>query len=273
MTRLSDTQAILLSTAARRCDGNVLPLPGALRGGAAAKVVGALLSRGLVREQAVDSGHRADTASNAFWRGLEDGGGVLLVITPAGLEAIGVEHAAEPGGGAGPVKAATKRQARPKQAAATGADTAAPGSGDSKQALLIAMLRRKQGTTIAQIAEALGWQPHTVRGAFAGALKQRLGLAGGLREGRGRAGLPASGLSSAAQEVTRAAIRRAGRWRAPGRPWRLKQRRLRISTPDANLLPRRRSMAAGAPTSRRHLGAQATLPDDGLIDHAGPVAI
>ena len=41
---------------------------------------------------------------------------------------------------------------------------------------LIAMLQREQGATIAQIVEATGWQPHTVRGAFAGALKKKLGL-------------------------------------------------------------------------------------------------
>ena len=38
------------------------------------------------------------------------------------------------------------------------------------------MLRRKQGATIAQIVEATGWRPHTVRGFFAGALKKKLGL-------------------------------------------------------------------------------------------------
>ena len=38
------------------------------------------------------------------------------------------------------------------------------------------MLRREDGATIAQIVETTGWQPHTVRGAFAGALKKRLGL-------------------------------------------------------------------------------------------------
>jgi DNA-binding NarL/FixJ family response regulator len=47
---------------------------------------------------------------------------------------------------------------------------------DSKQAQLIAMLRRAKGATIAEIAEALEWQPHTVRGAIAGALKKKLGL-------------------------------------------------------------------------------------------------
>jgi hypothetical protein len=38
------------------------------------------------------------------------------------------------------------------------------------------MLRRPEGATIAQIVEVTGWQSHTVRGAFAGALKKRLGL-------------------------------------------------------------------------------------------------
>ena len=46
----------------------------------------------------------------------------------------------------------------------------------TKQARLIAMLKRPEGATIAQVVEATGWQPHTVRGAFAGALKKRLGL-------------------------------------------------------------------------------------------------
>ena len=49
------------------------------------------------------------------------------------------------------------------------------------------MLRRKEGATIAQIVAATGWQPHTVRGAFAGALKKKLGLDRHLGEGRGRA--------------------------------------------------------------------------------------
>ena len=41
---------------------------------------------------------------------------------------------------------------------------------------MIAMLQRKTGATIAEIVEATGWQQHTVRGAFAGALKKKLGL-------------------------------------------------------------------------------------------------
>ncbi len=46
----------------------------------------------------------------------------------------------------------------------------------TKQALLIGLLRRPEGATIAEIVSAMGWQPHTVRGAFAGALKKKLGL-------------------------------------------------------------------------------------------------
>ena len=38
------------------------------------------------------------------------------------------------------------------------------------------MLRRPEGATIDQIAGATGWLAHTVRGAFAGALKKKLGL-------------------------------------------------------------------------------------------------
>ena len=46
----------------------------------------------------------------------------------------------------------------------------------TKQAALVEMLKCPEGATIAEIVEVTGWQPHTVRGAFAGALKKRLGL-------------------------------------------------------------------------------------------------
>ena len=46
----------------------------------------------------------------------------------------------------------------------------------SKEAMLIEMLRRPEGATIAQIMAATGWQAHTCRGAFAGALKKKRGL-------------------------------------------------------------------------------------------------
>lgn len=59
---------------------------------------------------------------------------------------------------------------------------------DSKQAKLIEMLRRRDGATIEEIAKALDWQAHTVRGAIAGALRKKLGLnvASEKQDGRGR---------------------------------------------------------------------------------------
>ena len=42
----------------------------------------------------------------------------------------------------------------------------------TKQQAVLAMLRREEGATIAQICEATGWQQHTVRGFFAGLKKK-----------------------------------------------------------------------------------------------------
>ncbi|WP_240200127.1 MULTISPECIES: DUF3489 domain-containing protein [Paracoccus] len=141
MTQLSDTQAVILSAAAQRDDGNVLPLPGSLRGGAAVKVVGALLSRGLVAETLTDSQTKADAALNRIWRNDEDGRAILLHITSAGLAAIGIEpegpETALTGANETPSAEAsedTPRESDPAPKART------PREG-TKQATLIAMLR------------------------------------------------------------------------------------------------------------------------------------
>src|SRR5437764_11167144 len=46
----------------------------------------------------------------------------------------------------------------------------------SKQDAVVAMLQRPEGATVDEVAGAMGWQRHTVRGLFSGTLKKKLGL-------------------------------------------------------------------------------------------------
>jgi len=188
MTQLSDTQLLILSAAAQRDDRNVLPLPGSLRGGAATKVVGALLSRGLIAETASDSQTKADAAPNRIWRNDDDGGAILLHITDAGLAAIGIEPEDANTGPAGATDATTDAPAPDTPGELEAAPKARTLREGTKQATLIAMLRAPEGATIEEIMAATNWQSHTVRGAMAGALKKKLGLevTSEKDEGRGR---------------------------------------------------------------------------------------
>ena len=63
-----------------------------------------------------------------------------------------------------------KKAPKAKDAAKT-QDAAGPREG-SKTAQVVAMLQRKNGATLAEIMDKMGWQKHTVRGFMAGAMKK-----------------------------------------------------------------------------------------------------
>ena len=198
MTKLSDTQLVILGAAAQRADLSVLPLPDGLKlkGGALNKVMDSLRNRGLIR---VLGG---------------DGGPERVVLTSEGMSAIGVEAededaptpadtgatpaegdgavdtstpAADADSAATPVKSKPTRgkdKARATKAAPPTSEPEAAGEpspkptprAGTKQALMIDLLKRPEGATVEQIAAATGWQHHTIRGAISGALKKKLGL-------------------------------------------------------------------------------------------------
>lgn len=128
--KLSDTQCSLLQAAAKHPQKLLTDFPANLKGGALIKVLTALGNAGLVARPA--------NASE---------GSMQLVITPAGLEAIGFEP-----------------QQPPKLREGT------------KQSTLIELLKRPEGVSLTEMVQATGWQQHTIRGAMAGALKKKLGL-------------------------------------------------------------------------------------------------
>ncbi len=172
--KLTDTQMIILTAASQRDDGSIHPLPKTLKGGAVTKVTGALLRRGLIAEMPRRNGAAIGEANFAITRE-----GVLAInVEPADCPHLADTGAQAPDGGREAEQPAAPAPAEAMKAG-TGRDTAKgpvkPRTG-TKQALVVGMLRRSEGATVDQIMEATGWQRHTVRGAFAGALKKKLGL-------------------------------------------------------------------------------------------------
>jgi len=165
MPKLTDTQTIILSAGAQRPDNIALPLPKGLHGAAAKMAVTKMIARGWLQE--VDANLRR---GEPLWRETGDGHGTTLVVTDAGLLAIGIEpvvvktvvairdHAAKTTAPKDPAAAQTKLRA------------------GTKQATLITMLCAPDGATIEEITTATGWLAHTARGAMSGALGKKLGL-------------------------------------------------------------------------------------------------
>ena len=172
MPKLTDTQTIILSAGAQRPDNIALPLPKGLHGAAAKMAVTKMIAHGWLQE--VDANLRR---GEPLWRETGDGHGTTLVVTDAGLLAIGIEPVV--------VKivavirnhtAVTPEAKQPTQRVGT------------KQAMLIALLQAPEGATMEAIIAATGWQAHSARGAMSGALGKKLGLVvtSAKEEGRGR---------------------------------------------------------------------------------------
>ena len=161
MTKLTETQTIILSARAQRPENIALPLPKGLAGAAAKMAVTKLIEHGWLRE-----GEANLRRSEPLWRETGDGHGTTLAVTDTGLLAIGIEPVV--------VKRFAAIREHAAKAAAPKASSLRTGT---KQAMLIAMLQRTEGASIAEIVVATGWMAHTARGAISGVLKKKLGLA------------------------------------------------------------------------------------------------
>jgi hypothetical protein len=160
---LSDAALVLLSPAASRVDGLVLPPPAPLRtrGGALKATLRKLLAWEFIEEVQV-------TSDNKSWRTDEEHGRVGLRITAAGLNAIGVTVPVP-----AQVAAEVSEQVQVVPTRSTLSKLSdAPRRSAPKRTQLIDLLRPDPGASIGELAIALEWLPHTTRAALTG-LRQR----------------------------------------------------------------------------------------------------
>ena len=170
MTKLTETQTIILSAGAQRRDNIALPLPKGLAGAAAKMAVTKMIERGWLQE--VEANLRQ---GEPLWRETGDGHGTTLVVTEAGMLSIGIQPVVKTNVASRGGAEAQPEMKHPTLRAGT------------KQALLISMLQRPEGTTLKEITAATGWQVHSARGAISGALGKKLGLVvTSMKEARGR---------------------------------------------------------------------------------------
>jgi hypothetical protein len=171
--KLTDSQLVILSGAAKRPDGSILPLPKSvkLNKGATTLVLKSLLKHKLVAEEFAERDSEA-------WREGSDGQRFALSVTPAGMKAIGVEEAPEAKASSSSAKPDTKKSKHTGGVAASAPARKTTGAAraGTKLSALIALLSRKSGVTLEEAAKATGWQHHSIRGAMSGALKKKMGL-------------------------------------------------------------------------------------------------
>jgi hypothetical protein len=170
-TKLPDTQLVILSEAAQRPKSRVLPTPPTLKADAAAitRALKSLLKRGLLAEAPARKSDRE-------WRRDTNGSPLTLVITPAGLAAIGAGgDAADAPGDEGVREALEQTRRGPKQRAASSKPSEITQRPGTKGAEITALLKRRGGATLAELTAASGWQAHSVRGFLSGTLKKKLG--------------------------------------------------------------------------------------------------
>jgi hypothetical protein len=172
MTKLTETQTLILSAGAQRPDNIALPLPKGLAGAAAKMAVSKMIAHGWLQEVGANP-----CRAEPLWRETGDGCGTTLVVADAGLLAIGIV----------PAVVKTVVATREHAAVTPVLKQPTPRAG-TKQSMLAAMLQAPEGATMEAIIAATGWQAHSARGAMSGALGKKLGLVvtSAKEEGRGR---------------------------------------------------------------------------------------